>query len=156
GLRLYGSGDGSDGSRHLGVIPFTLASQPHGLVAAALSAEYGIGVRSGCFCAHPYLIRLLGVSPGEIERVRTDMASGDRRSVPGMVRISFGMYNSLEDIDRLAEALEHIAAGRLGTTYQQDRNSGAYSPEGSDIDPAAAFSISRPRTLVTQEPELVR
>ncbi|MBC7478580.1 MAG: aminotransferase class V-fold PLP-dependent enzyme, partial [Pseudorhodobacter sp.] len=51
GLRLYGSGDGS---RHLGVIPFTLASQPHGLVAAALSAEYGIGVRSGCFCAHPY------------------------------------------------------------------------------------------------------
>ena len=26
---------------------------PHGLVAAILSAEHGIGVRNGCFCAHP-------------------------------------------------------------------------------------------------------
>ena len=33
------------------------------LVAARLSAEFGVGVRHGCFCAHPYLIRLLGVGP---------------------------------------------------------------------------------------------
>lgn len=143
GIRLHGTGDTSDGSRHLGVIAFTLASQPHGLVAAALSAEYGIGVRNGCFCAHPYLIRMLGLSRNEVEKVRAAMAGGDRSTVPGMVRISFGMYNSPDDVDRLAVALERIAAGRLGATYRQDRDSGEYLPEGLPMDPADAFSISR-------------
>ena len=32
---------------------FTVAGVPHALVAARLSAEFGIGVRHGCFCAHP-------------------------------------------------------------------------------------------------------
>ena len=38
---------------------------PHALVAARLSAEYGIGVRHGCFCAHPYLLRLLGLAAAQ-------------------------------------------------------------------------------------------
>ncbi len=143
GIRFYGTGDASDGSRHLGVIAFTLASQPHGLVAAALAAEYGIGVRNGCFCAHPYLVRLLGLSQGKVDQVRDAMASGDRSSVPGMVRISFGMYNSLDDIDRLAVALERISAGWLRASYRQDRDSGEYVAEGFAMDPAHAFSISR-------------
>ena len=143
GIRFYGAGDAPGGLRHLGVIAFTLASQPHGLVAAALAAEYGIGVRNGCFCAHPYLIRLLGLSQCEIEDVRATMASGDRSTVPGLVRISFGMYNSLDDIDQLATALERISAGCLGATYRQDQASGAFVAEGSTMDPADAFSISR-------------
>ena len=32
---------------------------PHQLVAAILSYEHGIAVRSGCFCAHPYVVHLL-------------------------------------------------------------------------------------------------
>ena len=43
--------------------PSSLEGVPHALVAARLSAEHGIGVRHGCFCAHPYLLRLLGLSP---------------------------------------------------------------------------------------------
>lgn len=143
GLQLYGAGDESERSHHLGVIAFTLASQPHGLVAAALGAEYGIGVRNGCFCAHPYLMRLLGLSQVQVETVRADMVGGNRSTVPGMVRISFGMYNSLDDIDRLSFALEHISAGRLGATYRQDRESGEYIAGGWAMDPADAFSISR-------------
>jgi len=143
GIQFYGTGDASDGSRHLGVIAFNLASQPHGLVAAALAAEYGIGVRNGCFCAHPYLIRLLGLSQDEVDKVRAAMASGDRSVVPGMVRISFGMYNSLDDIDWLAVALERISAGRLGASYRQDRDGGEFIAEGLPMDPGDAFSISR-------------
>ena len=63
---------------------------PHALVAARLSAEYGIGVRHGCFCAHPYLIRLLGLPDDLIERYRQDVLAGDRRSIPGAVRASAG------------------------------------------------------------------
>lgn len=143
GLRIYGNGDASDGSRHLGVIAFNLGSQPHGLVAAALAAEYGIGVRNGCFCAHPYLIRLLGLSQDKVQQVRDAMASGDRNAVPGMVRISFGMYNERGDIDRLVLALESISTGRLRTTYRQDRDNGEYFAESLAMKPADAFSISR-------------
>ena len=46
----------------LPIATFVVEGVPHALVAARLSAEYGIGVRHGCFCAHPYLIRLLGLS----------------------------------------------------------------------------------------------
>ena len=143
GIRFYGTGDASHASRHLGVIAFNLGSQPHGLVAAALAAEYGIGVRNGCFCAHPYLVRLLGLSLNEIGKVRDAMATGDRSTVPGMVRISFGIYNSLADIDRLAVALERISAGRLRASYRQNRESGEFIVEGLPMDPADAFSISR-------------
>ena len=34
---------------------------PYAQVAAALSAEYGIGVRHGCFCAHPLVAHLLDI-----------------------------------------------------------------------------------------------
>lgn len=141
GLKFHGTGYAGDGHDRLGVIPFTLTSQPHGLVAAALATEYGIGVRSGCFCAHPYLIRLLGLSPDAVEKVRIDMARGDRRTVPGMVRISFGMYNSTDDIDQLAIALEQIAAGQFNGIYSQERESGDYSALGWKSNTASAFSL---------------
>ena len=41
---------------------FTVADRPAGYVAAYLSAEHGIGVRDGRFCAHPLLARLCGPS----------------------------------------------------------------------------------------------
>ena len=49
-----------DGPR-IGVLPFTVDRLPYALVAAALSAERGIGVRHGCFCAHPLMAQLLDV-----------------------------------------------------------------------------------------------
>jgi hypothetical protein len=41
-----------------------------------LSAEYGIGVRHGCFCAHPMLIRLLGVPEDEVADYRAQFRRG--------------------------------------------------------------------------------
>lgn len=143
GLRLYGTGGSSDGFRRLGVIPFTLASQPHGLVAAALATEYGIGVRNGCFCAHPYLIRLLGLTADRVAQLRASMASRDRRTIPGLVRISFGMYNSTNDIDQLVMALEKISAGHLSATYRQDSETGDFCPIGWHTDMTDVFSIDQ-------------
>src|SRR5918996_292270 len=37
----------------VGVIPFTVDGLEHGLVAAVLGYEHGVGVRHGCFCAQP-------------------------------------------------------------------------------------------------------
>ncbi len=50
------------------VVTFTLDGYPAPLVAAYLSAEHGIGVRDGRFCAHPLLARLgvlAGCGPGQ-------------------------------------------------------------------------------------------
>ena len=78
---------------------------PHALVAARLSAEFGIGVRHGCFCAHPYLVRLLGLSPTEIDRYRADVRRGDRTAIPGAVRASCGLSTTEADVDRFLAAV---------------------------------------------------
>ena len=43
----------------VGLMAFNLHPYTHDLLAAVLSAEHGIGVRHGCFCAHPLMVRLL-------------------------------------------------------------------------------------------------
>jgi selenocysteine lyase/cysteine desulfurase len=62
GLTLYGESNWRRVEEGVGVIPFNLTGIPHGLVAAILGCEGGIGVRNGCFCAHPYVVHLLGLT----------------------------------------------------------------------------------------------
>ena len=65
-LTIYGSRDPKSAEKRLGVIPLNVDGLPHHLVAAVLGYEYGIGVRNGCFCAHPYLLQLMNVSRARI------------------------------------------------------------------------------------------
>jgi selenocysteine lyase/cysteine desulfurase len=110
---------------------FTIDGIPHALVAARLSAEYGIGVRHGCFCAHPCLLRLLGLSPEQVAAYRQAVIRRDRRDIPGAVRASAGLSTSAEDIERLLEAVAEIATGRPSTyPYDQDPHTGDFWPRG--------------------------
>jgi selenocysteine lyase/cysteine desulfurase len=133
-LVLFGDTDPSHAAQRLGVLPINLLSKSHYLVSAILGFEFAIGVRNGCFCAHPYLLHLMQVPEPTVERVRAEMLSGDRREVPGLVRISFGLYNNLEDIDACVEALKCIAAGKYRGDYKQSKSSGHYYPEGVKFD----------------------
>jgi len=108
---------------------FVVEGIPHALVAARLSAEFGIGVRHGCFCAHPYLLRLLGLSPAEVSAYREAVLAGDRRAIPGAVRASAGLSTSLADVDRLVAAMTAIASGQdPPVDYQQDPGTGDFWP----------------------------
>lgn len=140
-LQIYGDTNPASAARRLGVITFNIKGYHPGLVSAILSAEWGIGVRSGCFCAHPYVTRLLGMTKQDINKFREVVLSGDRRDIPGMVRVSFGVYNSRREIDLLAEALTQIAAGAYEGAYRQDKISGEFSPENWRPDLSAAFSL---------------
>ena len=142
GIKIYGDADPARAGERLGVIAFNLEGRSHQYVAAVLGTEYGIGARHGCFCAHPYLTRLLGLSAADLQALRDDLVAGDRRSMPGMVRISFGSYNSLHDIDVLADALERIRRGDVRGDYVQDRASGEYAARDWSPDPAAYFSLA--------------
>ena len=126
GLRFYGDADPKTAATRLGVIPFNLTGLSHFLVAAILGAEWGIGVRNGCFCAHPYLLHLLGLSGEESNRVRRDILANNRADMPGLTRISFGLYNTAEEIDVLRQALINITRGKYYGRYVQDAKTGEY------------------------------
>jgi selenocysteine lyase/cysteine desulfurase len=134
GLRLFGDLDPERAGMRLGVLPMQLEGLSHFLVAAVLGHEFGVGVRSGCFCAHPYLMKLLGYPEEEALRLRGRILSGDRREMPGMIRASFGLYNSTDDIDQLVNALERIRRGDYKGTYHQEISSGEFSPEGWQVN----------------------
>jgi selenocysteine lyase/cysteine desulfurase len=64
GIHILGDSDPSCAANRLGVIPFGLEGISHFKVASILGYEFGIGVRSGCFCAHPYILHLLKLTAG--------------------------------------------------------------------------------------------
>ncbi len=130
GLRLYGETDPARAAEKVGVIPFNLDGVSHFLTAAILGYEGGIGVRNGCFCAHPYVVHLLHLSDDESHRWRDQLLAGDKSEMPGMVRASFGCYNHTGDVDRLVEMLQRIAHGDYHGDYVLDRASGEYHPRG--------------------------
>jgi selenocysteine lyase/cysteine desulfurase len=131
GVRLLGPGQEND---TLPVATFTVEGVSHALVAARLSAEDGIGVRHGCFCAHPYLMRLLGLTEDEVATYRDEVRRGDRSRMPGAVRASAGINTTEADVARLLAAVARVAGGEPSSVaYVQDPRTGDYSP-----DPAVA------------------
>ena len=113
----------------LPVAAFTVDGMHHALVAARLSAEYGIAVRHGCFCAHPYVVRLLGLADTDVQAYRDDVLLGDHRRVPGAVRASGGLGTSGHDIDSLVSAVSDLAAARPApVAYEQDPATGDFFP----------------------------
>ena len=140
GIRILGprADAGADDRDGLAVATFTLEGMHHALVAARLSAEFGIGVRHGCFCAHPYLLRLLGVDREGVDRAREAVRRGDRGAIPGAVRASCGLGTSGEDVDALLDALRVLSSGTPAPVrYFQDAVTGDFWPEGD----AAGWSV---------------
>ncbi|MEU6563964.1 aminotransferase class V-fold PLP-dependent enzyme [Nocardia nova] len=99
-LRIF-----DDSADSVGIVAFTIDGFEPGRVAAYLSAEYGIGVRDGKFCAHPLLRRL---------------------NVDGAVRASVGLGTSVADVDRLIDALRRLV--RDGARWNYTRADGQWSP----------------------------
>jgi selenocysteine lyase/cysteine desulfurase len=118
----------------LAVATFVVDGAPHSLVAARLSAEFGIGVRHGCFCAHPYLVRLLDLPVEVVEQYRQELRTGDRSHIPGAVRASAGLSVSSDDVERFLAAVRVIADGSPPPVeYRQDASTGDYWPAGHAI-----------------------
>ncbi len=141
GIKIFGDRDPYTADSRLGVIPVMLENISHFLAAAVLGYEYGIGVRSGCFCAHPYILQLLGLTRQQAHAVQERMLAGDKREMPGLIRASFGLYNSKEEVDALVDALDCISRGKYQGKYIQTPSTGEYYPEGWEPDYDSYFSI---------------
>ena len=115
----------------VGVASFNLDGYRHPLLAAILSAEHAIGVRHGCFCAHPLLTHVLGTPAAEVERLRDALLAGRRPALPGAVRASIGLGTTPDDIDRLTAALGELAAVGPRWRYR-------HVPEHDEYEPVVA------------------
>jgi len=113
----------ADSTDPVAVRSFTVADRPAGYVAAYLSAEHGIGVRDGRFCAHPLLARLCGPS-GEA------------------LRVSIGLGTTAEQIDRLVDALAALVTRGASWTYAPVDGRWAPTPDPRELDPLGLGAVA--------------
>jgi len=111
GVEIYGP---KDFKERLGVITFNIGNSHtnYGTVARSLNS-CGISVRDGCFCAHPLMATMLGVSEDELKIFIEKSQEGIPKHellLPGAVRFSFSFYNNLMDAYHAVAAVREIAA----------------------------------------------
>ncbi len=111
-LIIYGETDPKLCQR-TGAISFNLRNFDHSLTAAVLNDYFNLSVRNECFCAHPYVREMVMLSLSEeAERLSDEELANLAELHRGMVRASFGIYNTEKDVDALVAALHQISANR--------------------------------------------
>ncbi|MEU9115610.1 aminotransferase class V-fold PLP-dependent enzyme [Streptomyces sp. NPDC048483] len=113
-LSLFG-----DDAPRVGVISFVVEGWNSSHFAAALSAEYGIGVRDGLFCAHPLVRTLLGSEPQEPGECGAPEAAPGERSL-NAIRVSFGAGTPDEHVDRFVRAVKELVADGARWNYRTE------------------------------------
>ncbi|MEW2416142.1 aminotransferase class V-fold PLP-dependent enzyme [Streptomyces sp. NPDC046866] len=122
-LSLFG-----DDAPRVGVLSFVVDGWNSSHFAAALSAEYGIGVRDGLFCAHPLVRTLLGgaaqepgecgapdAAPGELHRTSSGAAP-----TLNAIRVSFGAGTPDEHVDRFVRAVKELVTEGAKWQYRTE------------------------------------
>ncbi len=108
----------------VGVVAFTVAGLDSSLVSAVLSAEHGIGVRDGKFCAHVLVDALLHDPSHETPATA--------------VRASLGLGTTPEQVLRLVAAVATLVADGPSCTYVRTR--GGWEPQ----DDPRELTLPRP------------
>ncbi|MET8269117.1 aminotransferase class V-fold PLP-dependent enzyme [Streptomyces sp. NPDC005096] len=109
---------GADAPR-VGVISFVVEGWNSSHFAAALSAEYGIGVRDGLFCAHPLVRTLLGSDPQDPGECGAPEAEPGERSL-NAIRVSFGAGTPDEHIERFVRAVKELVSEGAQWKYRTE------------------------------------
>ncbi len=139
GVTLYGPQNWVPGEDRVGALSFNVDDYFHATAAAILSYEGAIAVRNGCFCAHPYIQRLMRLSEKQAKVYRNEINRKIRSHVPGMIRISFGLYNTKSEIDRFFEMMEKIVIGKYKGDYYVGKRSGEAFPKNFRFPSVSGF-----------------
>ena len=110
-------GDTEDISDRVGVVTFNFSDVSSHILAEHLANDCGVATRRGLFCAHPYCWRLLWIPDEDVEQFENCTCP----QTPGMIRVSFGIYNTEEEVDAFLESLPRAieaAKKRSGGTEQ--------------------------------------
>jgi selenocysteine lyase/cysteine desulfurase len=109
---------GEDAPR-LGVLSFVVEGWNSSHFAAALSAEYGIGVRDGLFCAHPLVRTLLGGDPQDPGECGAPEGAPGELSL-NAIRVSFGAGTPDEHVERFVRAVGELVRQGARWTYRTE------------------------------------
>ncbi|MGA5837759.1 aminotransferase class V-fold PLP-dependent enzyme [Streptomyces pseudogriseolus] len=107
-LSLFG-----DDAPRVGVLSFVVDGWNSSHFAAALSAEYGIGVRDGLFCAHPLVRRLLGGDAGGAGECGAPEAGA-----LNAIRVSVGVGTPEEHVARFVRAVRELVRDGARWSYR--------------------------------------
>ena len=88
------------------VLTFTVKDADSKEFAARLNDEFGIGVRAGSFCAYNMMRRLFHIT--DDSSIADAVQHGDTSQIPGMIRASCALCNTLDDADRFCQAVETL------------------------------------------------
>lgn len=113
-LSLFG-----DDAPRVGVISFVVEGWNSSHFAAALSAEYGIGVRDGLFCAHPLVRTLLGSDPQDVGECGAPEAEPGEKSL-NAIRVSFGAGTPDEHVERFVRAVKKLVSEGAQWKYRTE------------------------------------
>lgn len=121
---IYGDSENLDD--RVGVVTFNFSDINSYILAKNLSDKGGVATRRGAFCAHPYVWRLMNLTEQEIMVFQncTDVKTA------GMVRISFGIYNTEEEVDQFLAMMPEIMKVSDNKTYLLEVGNGREYAEG--------------------------
>jgi selenocysteine lyase/cysteine desulfurase len=109
---IYGDADVGRCER-AGAISFNIRGIHHALTGVVLNDYFNIAIRNECFCAHPYVREMITEALAEEDFELTNKELEALAELQrGMVRASFGVYTTHDDIDALADAVRNISAKR--------------------------------------------
>ena len=103
-------------------------------VAALLNDLFGIQVRSGCFCAGPYIHRLYPIDHGWSSWMEQQSAAGNEGAKLSLVRLSFNYFTSEEVFEYVLEAVRFVAdeGWKLLPLYRFEPESGLWKHRGGE------------------------
>ena len=100
-----------DSCLRVGALSMNIRGMHHSLTAAILNDYFNIAVRNACFCAHPYVREMISEDLGEqMEGLTNEELETLADLHRGMVRASFGIYNTHKDVDALVKAMSQIVS----------------------------------------------
>lgn len=104
----------------VGVLSFVVQDWNSSHFSAALSAEYGIGVRDGLFCAHPLVRTLLGGEAAPPSECGAPEASLPGERSLNAIRVSFGAGTPDEHVDRFVAAVRELVTQGAQWAYRTE------------------------------------
>lgn len=159
---------GNTGVRRVSIVSFGIlypfAASPVGMlhsnfVVALLSDLFGIQARSGCFCAGPYMHRLLDFDAETSAAHEAEVLRGHQGIKVAFVRLSFNYFVSETVFQYLVDAVRFLAdhAWKLLPLYRFDPWSGLWHHRDGAREPTvtleglrfAAEALGRPGRRLT-------
>lgn len=111
GINIYGMSDAESARfrQKTGVIAFDVKNRMAGSIARKLAYQGGIGIRFGCHCAHLIVKHVLNITPTQEEIQKIVLRIAPFITLQGTLRVSFGLHNTEQEVDRLITELRRAA-----------------------------------------------